>query len=224
METIKRFIAVSAIAAMTAFAGPASANLLISDAGYSGPVLDLSDYANGSYNFTFGPAAITGGITFTSSNDAVLGQGSYGLGNNGIIGGNAVYAGLDASVGWMRFAFSAPVSSFGVYVNYAPSDGAAPMIAAYNQDGILIEEWNLAASAPISSPNGFNVFSFRGIDAEDPDIWSFVLSNAFIVAAGTVDGSLPDNQTNVPEPETLALVALGLLSMGLARRREQAKG
>lgn len=211
-------------AALSLVAGAAHATLLTSDAGYTGPVLDLSGYANGSYNFTFGPASIPGGITFTrdpstasnSGNGGVLGQGGYGLGSNGSFGGDAVYAGLDGAQGWIRFTLTAPVSSFGLYVNYAPGVGDDPMITARDSGGNVLESWDLATSAPVSTPGGFNEFAFRGISLDSASIATLELSGSYIIAAGTSNGLPP-----VPEPDTYALLlgGLGLLAW-VARRRK----
>ena len=93
---------IAAAAALTLAAGASQAGTLItSDAGYTGPDLNLTGYDNGSYNFTFGPMAV-GEFTFTaapggggnSGLGSVVGQGGYGLGANGNFGGDAVYIGV----------------------------------------------------------------------------------------------------------------------------------
>ena len=135
---------------------PSQASLLTTQTGYADPALDLSAFANDSYNSTFGPWPITGGITFTSTvgfgnsgNGSVLDQGSYGLAGNGSFGGAAVYAGLDSRSDCMSFNFSSAVLSFGALLNYAPGFGN-PMIGAHDYGGNLIEQWNLATDASIS--------------------------------------------------------------------------
>lgn len=210
--------------------GQAQATLLTSDAGYTGPGLDLTAYATGNYNFTFGPKPIPGGITFTSNvtgggnsgQGSVLGQGSYGLAANGSFGGSAVYAGLDGANGYMTFSFATPVSSFGAYLNYAPGNGN-PLIEAYDSANVLIESWNLLTSAPISTPSGFNAFAFRGISISSPTIASFRLNGSYLIAAASANGNPvapPTNPNPTPEPASLALLGIGLAGLAASRRTQ----
>lgn len=217
----------AALVSGVAFISGAQAALVTTDVGYTGPQLDLSAYKTGNYNFTFGPSAIPGGITFTRSTDTasnsgqggVLGQGGYGLAANGSFGGDAVYAGLDGAQGFIRFTLNAPVASFGLYVNYAPGFGDAPVIAALDQANNVIESYDLAALAPVSTPGGFNEFQFRGISLASKSIYTLQLSGSYIIAAGAANGQTPP----VPEPETYALVLGGLGVVAFAARRRKAQ-
>jgi hypothetical protein len=78
----------------------AVSTLLTSEVGYTGPGLDLSPYANRQDNYTSGSKSIPGGITFSSNQNAVLGQNEiYGIvgfegypGNSYILSGNGPLA------------------------------------------------------------------------------------------------------------------------------------
>jgi hypothetical protein len=189
------------------------------------------------YGYTFGPVDLPG-MVFTRSQGitnsglgAVLGQGEYGLTGNGGFGAGAVYAGLDGWDGYMDFTLTGgPVSEFGAYVNYAVGGagegeevGGNPYIAALGADGSVIETWDLAAWAPVSTPGGFNEFAFRGISRDSADIYGLRFGNAYIIAAGTSTGAVPTGPVApVPEPSTYALMLAGLAAVAFAARRRRA--
>ena len=61
---MRKMTFLAAVAAFALAAGASQAALLTTDAGYTGPDLELSGYDNGSYNFTLGPVTV-GEFTFT---------------------------------------------------------------------------------------------------------------------------------------------------------------
>lgn len=225
----------------------AQAGLWTDGEDYTGPFIDLAsridlgdglpDDGTGAayYGFTYGPVDLPGMVFSRSAGPtnsglgAVLGQGDYDLGRNGQIGGTAVYAGLDSLTGHMDFRLTGgPVSQFGAWVNYMgglmqDSEGlpVTPFIAALGADGQVLESWDLAARAPISSPDGFNHFAFRGISRDSADIYGLRLGNAFIVAAGRADGGVPAPVAPVPEPSTYALMLAGLGFVAWQARRRK---
>jgi hypothetical protein len=221
MRTYKLAAAASALALMTGAAQAAPA-LLTSSAGYTGPSLDLSAYQNGSYNFTAGPVPV-GPFTFTSTNStAVVGQGSYGLSGNGNVGGSAVYLGLNTGTGSMQVLGSTAFSQIGFFFNYAPGDGADPIISTLNAAGAVIDSWNLATLAPISTPGGFNQFVFRGVSHDSADIYGLRMGGSYIVAAGTATGALAATSA-VPEPATWAMMIGGFAMVGAGMRMRRRK-
>ena len=210
--------------------------LLTSDVGYTGPSLDLSPYANGVDNYSIPGSTkpLPGGITFSATTNAVLGQlSSYGIvgfdgyPGNGFIVNTPAYAGLNSGNGYMTFAFQAPVSSFGAFVNYAPCLSAycltlnwdKPTISTYNSAGALLSSFDLSALAPIATPGNsggasndpndpriqFNQFRFRGINEGSAVIASFRIGGAEIVATGNATGSY----ASVPEPFTIIGTLVG---------------
>ena len=242
------FKVVTMALAVGSVVGPARAALESNDAGYTGPVIDLSSRlqlgstATERYGYTVGPIELPG-MVFTRSNSetntgqgAVLGQGQYLLSGNGAFGAGAVYAGLDGAGGYMQFMLTGDaVSEFGAYVTYSTeyadstkSLDTNPFIAALDRDGNVLESWDLAFYAPVDNPLGFNVFEFRGIARDSADIYGLRFGNAFLLAAGSADGSVPTVRPPVdppipavPEPSTYALMLVGLAAVAAAARRNR---
>ncbi len=222
-------------ALLVASAAPAAVTLTTDPTGYTGPELDLSAYATGGYNFTFGPVPIPGGITFTaapggsggypyggnSGMGSVIGQGGYGLSANGSFGGDAVYIGVDSGTGYAELTFSSLISSFGGFWNYAPGFGDNPVVSAFDTLGNLLGAFDLSVVAPISTPGAFNAFAFRGLVSDMADIRTIRFGGSYILLAGTADGSVPPTPP-IPVPAALPLMLLalgGLGTVGLRRRR-----
>lgn len=220
---MRSYLRIAAITVMFVFSQLtfAATSLMTSSADYTGPVLGLSPFSNGNYNFTFGPVSIPGGITFTaapgnngnSGLGSVIGQGHYGLASNGAIGDNATYIGLDSGTGFATLTFATDISSFGGFWNYAPDTGT-PVISAYDASNSLLGTYDLSVLAPISTPNGFNQFVFRGIQSDSTDIKSIQFSGAYMVLTSAIPA--------IPEPGTYTMLLAGLGLIGfMARRRKE---
>ena len=226
---MKHFAVAAAIAlCFAANTGVANAqtSLLTTEAGYTGPGLDLTAHANGMYNFTFGPITVDG-YTFTaapggggnSGQGSVVGQGGYGLGANGSFGGDAVYIGVDSGTGFAQLMLNGgPVSQLGFFFNYSPGSGNAPTISALDSLGNVFASYDLAALAPISTPGGFNDFAFRGIASTSTDIFGLRFGGSYLLATGTADGQVV---SGVPEPGTWAMMLIGFGAIGASMRRRQ---
>ena len=203
-----------------------AATLLTSEVGYTGPGLNLSAYANGNYNFTFGPINVDG-FTFTaapggggnSGQGSVVGQGSYGLADNGAFGGDAVYIGVDSGTGSAQLLGTIGYSQIGFFMNYAPRSGNDPVIETLDDLGNVINSFNLASLAPISTPGGFNAFQFRGVSYDDGTlVYGLRFGGSYILLTGTADGVVAE----VPEPSTCAIWGvLGLCVTAAGRRRSR---
>lgn len=145
----------------------------------------------------------------------MISYGSYALDPNGAFGGTAIYIGLDSGTGFDKL-----VSSLGGFWNYAPQKGGdSAAIEALDEFSFSLGAFDLEALAPISTPGGFNEFTFCGIDSDAADIKSTVFGGNYIVPAGTADCSAPPSG-DVPLPATAPLLAGVMALMGLVARRK----
>ncbi len=226
------------MAAAVTFAVPATAaaTLLTTEAGYTGRGLNLSAFATGAYNFTFGPIDVDG-FTFTaapggsggypaggnSGLGSVVGQGGYGLGSNGGFGGDAVYIGVDSGTGYAELLGTTGYDQMGFFMNYAPGVGDNATIWTLASDGSVIDSFDIATLAPIVTPGGFNAFMFRGVAYDDgTKIYGLRFGGNYLLLTGTKDGVPPTpGPGGIPEPATWAMLILGFGLVGSAARRRR---
>lgn len=74
-----------------------------------------------------------------------------------------------------------PVQGVGAFVNYDPFMSPQPTITALGKNGEVLEEYNLAVVAPISTPSQGNQGGFRGIVRGQADIYAFKYSQGYLV-------------------------------------------
>ncbi len=206
----------------------AAGTLITSDAGYTGRGLDLSAFANGSYNFTFGPINVDG-YTFTaapggggnSGQGSVVGQGPYGLGSNGSFDLPAVYIGVDSGTGYAQLLGDTGYDQLGFFINYAPGIGDDATFWTLDAAGNVMDEFNIADLAPVVTPGGFNQFEFRGVAYDDgTQIYGMRFGGNYILLTGTANG-VPN--PGVPEPATWAMLIAGFGLVGAAARQRRRK-
>jgi hypothetical protein len=215
---------------------PARASLVTTSAGFAAPVevVDFSQFTGG---FTFGPGPkqigffVAEDIVWSSTNasnngGAVIGNGSYSLGDNGSWDGAFSFTGLNDSssdfgvVDNMTYQFnSAPVAAVGGFINYAPNFGDVT-ISALDGLGNVLESYDLSLLAPIDTPGQTDGGAFRGIMRPTADIAAFTVSDGY-VALTDLTFSHNEGVAAVPEPASLTLLGLGALGMwGYYRRRK----
>ena len=166
--------------------------------------------------FGAGPQAFPGG-TWTSTNySAVFGYVfGYGFGGNGFWDGSlGPMAGINSSEDFsgvndsMTFAFDSPVSIIGGFVNYVPGSSVPTTMAVYDSDWNLLSSYNLTF---VTGP-GVNLGNVIGFDMGAPVISYLVLTGNYIGIVGKAGTRV------IPEPGTLALMALGLVAAAAAKR------
>jgi len=222
---LKLFHALALVGSLSAAPAANAAVVLSTDpTGYSGPLIDLVDVfvfpgkPVGLFRAaTAGPLALPGGITYTSESlSSTIGNGSYFLDANGMSMATRII-GTNDDFAFVTLAFSAAVSSFGGFWNYAPGIGNNPVIEAYDVFNNLLGSFDLAVLAPISTPGATDAFAFRGIESDAADIASIRFGGSFMILAET--GSVPVAPIPLPGACVLLLAAMGGLGVAVRRRK-----
>lgn len=145
----------------------------------------------------------------------------WGLGDNGLWNaGRNGFLGIFPGSGPVRITFNdGPVSGFGLFMNYPVEGGQdflPQILAAYDSLGNLLEMFDVSATAPIATLDAINDGGFRGIQLATANIAYFEL----LGNTAAYDDLTFTRATSIPEPATLALLGLGLLGFGAARRKK----
>jgi len=171
--------------------------------------------ATGNNGFGNPGPVVLDGITWTGAPQATYGNANYGLLGNG--NWNWSWVATNNGSGSITASLGGAYGLVGGFMNYAPNSGSAPTIEALAADGVtVLESYDLSVLAPITT-SGTNQGAFRGISRVQDDIYFLRLSGSYIITH-TLEVGNPGG--TVPEPVSLALVGLGLLAAGAARRRK----
>jgi len=106
--------------------------------------------------------------------------------------------GVTYGPGELTFRFNdGPLKAVGAFVNYDPHESTHPTIYALDSQGGILESYDLAGAAPISTPSVPDEGGFRGIVRSQADIYGFRYANGNLVLT---------NLTFTPKPAANPLV------------------
>lgn len=221
MNRVNRFIALSAAVLGALSAGTVAQAALITSNTMTGASVINFDGTSGINvigNVQIG-AGIRENITVSSSsttNGLFFNFNGWGLPINGNWGGGRTYVSLNGTTDDILFAFNTgPVAEVGGFMSYARSPGYNLIISALDASMAVLESYNVTALADIVDTS-FNGGAFRGISRAANDISYFRISGG---RANAIDDLTFVRTSAVPEPGTLALIAMAALCAGLGRRR-----
>jgi hypothetical protein len=207
-EIIKLAAALSFLASITVSLDAAAAAVTAIDGGVTLTIPAVNYIGKG-------PQTVAPGITWSS--DSAISLYGYNdvtyLGDNGQWnGGTYAYVGANSLTATMTFNFATPVAGFGGFMNYFPNFGEAE-ISAYDSSGTLLDTLTLS----ISTPDAQDAGEFHGFVESTANISSFTMSGFYIVGSNFV--VLNSAPSELPEPTTVGLLALGLLGFATSRRK-----
>lgn len=224
-------LATAAMVSVLGWIGGASAVLVTSSAGFPpSTVIDFSAYA-GCVTFAQAgcspPQTIAPGVQFTGTSGflgASLYNGPFGLANNGSWdSGRDGYVGINdqqnGSGIFAKFTFSTPISAVGVFENYAAGSGAPdPILEVLSSSNAVLESYDLAVAAPISTPGGVDAGAFRGVQRASADISAIEFIDGFQVVDNLTFGAAVVPVPTLSPRSSLALFVVAFAGLGLIRR------
>lgn len=209
VHPLKIVVILASLISAAVFTTATSAAPVTSIAGGTAVTLPVENY------FGSGPKTVTPNITWSSNNSSVYGyNGGYGFGGNGYWTNNLIMVGSNSPTDEMTFTFANPVAAFGGFFNFAPGFGSPATISAYDATDTLLDTFVLTFTTNGGNDQG----EFHGFRESTANISSFKMAGEYIGGANFVVGNAAEAAA-VPEPESLTLFGLGLLSFVAARRK-----
>jgi hypothetical protein len=198
-----------AVLALSAAAASSQATVVTSLAGGTALVIP------GANQLGFaGPATVAPGVTFTSTQPSAYGYtGNYSFNANGGWYGTPMI-GLDRSTGFFTLSFASGISGFLGELDWTKGIGGNASIQIFDSSNNLLESLTLETAGINQVAPGFYGFS-----RATADIASIRFNEEYI----GVRNILTTTGGTVPEPASLALMALGLASFAVARKRPAKK-
>src|SRR4051794_33409407 len=194
--TMRVGMALATIAAAGVLGAPARASLVTSDPG-TGTTITFT--ATGNNGFGNPGPVVVDGVTVTGNPQVTYGDAHYVLVANG--SWDMSWVATNNGSGTINFDLGGLYGLAGGFVNYAPNNGSPPTITALGADGTtVLETYDLAALAPISTPGSSNDGAFRGISRATSDIAFLQLGGSYILSHTLVVGDTATPDTN-PVPE-----------------------
>jgi hypothetical protein len=166
-----------------------------------------------------GPYEMGPGVVWTSnSSQALFGYGAiYGLGSNGYWQFPMPFAGTNANAGsTMRVSFATPVAGVLAWVNHIRGFSVPPTMSIFDSSHQLLESYMLDIT---TGPGSINDGEFHGFQRAVADIAYVTFSGSYIVMSQFAAAASP-----VPEPAGVALMLLGLATVGAAAFRRKMHG
>ena len=222
---------------LASLALPLSGNAapITSNTGLTGTtVIDFSQFVDtNQYEGVTGPIqigdAIGSDIVVSAASATIyLYDDSWGLADNGdwTTGGRTGFLAIWPGDGPIRIDFNdGPVTVAGFYMNYCPPSYPISTISAFNSGGQLLETFDVAGTAPISTPGGSDVGEFRGIQRDVAEIAYLELFGQCSVY-DDMEFSIQAQGETVPVPVNamwmlvlLSLVLVLTAGYGLRRRK-----